>query len=71
MAAKRLKLDLPPEVEMRLRSALFEVGKVGARALASSIQSIAKDVKREIKKVEARVSAIEGKAKKAAETEDE
>ena len=48
----RIRINVSPEAEAKLKAALLEVGQVGARALKSGLVSVLGDARKELKKVD-------------------
>ncbi len=55
-------MKLPPEIERAARGLLLDLGRVGAKALASGIQSVAGDVRKKVREIENRVAEVQGRA---------
>ena len=52
MPAPKIRINVPPEAEAKLKAALLEVGRVGAKAAKSGIRSLIEDARKELKGVD-------------------
>lgn len=64
------RFQLPPQFQLALGVALKEVGRVGAKALASGVRSVTKDVRKAVKEADAYLNGVEERAKKRSEDDD-
>lgn len=70
-ARNKRGVRVPPEVAQAAQEALVGLGRIGAKALASGIKSVASDVRKKIREAEAYVAGVEGRAGRLADNEEE
>lgn len=63
--------QLPPQFQLALGVALKEVGKIGAKALASGVKSVTSDVRRAVKDADSYLKGVEERAAKRSEDEED
>jgi len=63
--------QLPPQFQLALGVALKEVGKIGAKALASGVKSVTGDVRRAVREADGYLKGVEERAKKRSEDPNE
>lgn len=59
---KRFNFQLPPQMQLALGVALREAGRVGAKAIAAGVRSVAVDVRRAVKEADDYLQSVEEKA---------
>lgn len=68
---KPFRINLPPEAQAALGMALKQVGRIGAKALASGVRSVTKDVRKAVREADAYLNGVEERAKKRSEDDDD
>jgi hypothetical protein len=60
---KRFQIPpLPPAMQLALGAALKEVGRVGAKAIAAGVKSVAVDVRKAVREADEYLQSVEEKA---------
>ena len=59
---KPFSFQIPPQMQLALGMALKEVGRVGAKAIAAGVKSVAVDVRRAVREADEYLQGLEERA---------